>query len=181
GSQTQHQPSRRMPLDPAHLVERALLEYQPHIEHANVELVYSADADLPLIQGDDAVLRRALHNLISNAIKYGSAGGRIVVAVTRDPRGSAVQISVSDQGPGIGPADMPHIFEPFYRGAQALASQLHGSGLGLSLVKAAVEAHRGSVSVHSVPGQGSTFTMVLPATFQPVEQDDPPIALANAR
>ena len=74
-----------------------------------------------------------------------------------------MQISVADKGMGISSADLPHIFEPFYRGADAQARQIHGNGLGLSIVKGIVEAHGGSVSVQSVHGQGSTFAVHLPA------------------
>ena len=70
---------------------------------------------------------------------------------------------MSDKGLGISSADLPHIFEPFYRGAEALSRQIHGNGLGLSIVKGIVEAHDGHVTVHSTQGAGSTFVLHLPA------------------
>jgi signal transduction histidine kinase len=74
-----------------------------------------------------------------------------------------VRITVSDHGDGIPPAELPHIFEPFYRGADAVAQQIHGNGLGLSLVRRIVEAHGGRVSATSRPGAGTSFTITLPA------------------
>jgi two-component system phosphate regulon sensor histidine kinase PhoR len=74
-----------------------------------------------------------------------------------------VRIAVSDRGLGIPPSDLPHIFEPFYRGAEAQSRQIRGNGLGLSIVKGIVEAHGGRVGVESAPGKGSTFVMTLPA------------------
>jgi signal transduction histidine kinase len=74
-----------------------------------------------------------------------------------------VHIAVSDRGPGIDPDDLPHLFEPFYRGREALERQVQGNGLGLSLVKRIAESLGGRVSVRSAPGEGSTFTLQLPA------------------
>ena len=72
-------------------------------------------------------------------------------------------MAVADKGLGISSADLPHIFEPFYRGAEATSRQIHGNGLGLSIVKGIVEAHGGKVTVQSAPGAGSTFVLHLPA------------------
>jgi signal transduction histidine kinase len=74
-----------------------------------------------------------------------------------------VRITVSDHGPGIPAKDLPHIFDPFYRGGDALEQQIHGNGLGLSLVKKIVAAHGGQVTVVTRPGAGSAFTITLPA------------------
>ncbi len=81
-------------------------------------------------------------------------------------RGAEVQITVEDRGAGIAAVDLPHIFEPFYRGRGAVAAQIQGSGIGLSLVKQIVEAHGGRISVRSVPGVGSAFTLHLPVETQ---------------
>lgn len=120
-------------------------------------------ADVPL---DEAAYRRALNNLIGNALKYGTDGRWLGVAVamaTGKGGTPEVQVAVSDRGRGIDPADLPHIFEAFYRGADAKEQQIHGNGLGLSLVQGIVEAHGGRVTVKSAPGAGSTFTLHLPA------------------
>ena len=76
-------------------------------------------------------------------------------------------MAVADRGIGISPQDLPHIFESFYRGAEVAAAQIHGNGLGLSLVKHIVAAHGGRVTVESRPGEGSRFTIHLPAAAMP--------------
>ena len=87
---------------------------------------------------------------------------RVSAREARTRRGREVQIVVEDRGLGIPPADLPHIFEPFYRGSEAQSQQIHGNGLGLSIVRSIVEAHGGRVTVTSTPGKGSTFTMHIP-------------------
>jgi signal transduction histidine kinase len=120
--------------------------------------------DLPNVLGDAAALRSALQNLIANAVKYGGAdrwvGVRAEHVTGRNPE---ICITVSDHGAGIPPADLPHIFEPFYRGSDAMAAQVHGNGLGLSLVRRIAIAHGGRVAVSSKPHAGTTFTLTLPA------------------
>jgi signal transduction histidine kinase len=74
-----------------------------------------------------------------------------------------VEVTIEDKGIGIPPSDLPHIFDPFYRGKEVVAAQLHGNGLGLSLVKNIIEAHGGTITVASTPGEGSSFTLNLPA------------------
>jgi signal transduction histidine kinase len=86
-----------------------------------------------------------------------------------DRRHSEVRITISDHGPGIPAEDLPHIFDPFYRGADAVARQVHGSGLGLSLVRRIVVAHGGRVSVTTRTGAGSAFTIALPAAGPDVQ------------
>jgi signal transduction histidine kinase len=97
-------------------------------------------------------------------VKYGGANRWLRVAATTVPgrRGAEVRVSVEDRGLGIAAADLPHIFEPFYRGIDAQTRQIQGNGLGLSVVKRIIEAHGGRVSVESTHGSGSTFTVHLP-------------------
>jgi len=102
-------------------------------------------------------LEMALSNLLDNAVKFTPAGGRITVGARRE--GATARIWVEDTGPGIAPEDLPHIFERFYRGRNAPAE---GSGLGLAIVRWIAEAHGGQVTVHSRPGQGSRFELLLP-------------------
>jgi signal transduction histidine kinase len=120
-------------------------------------------SDLPNVIGDAAALRSALQNLIANAVKYGGedrwVGVRAEHLAGRHPE---ICITVSDHGAGIPPADLPHIFEPFYRGSDAMAGQVHGNGLGLSLVRRIAIAHGGRVAVSSKPNAGTTFTLTLP-------------------
>jgi signal transduction histidine kinase len=109
---------------------------------------------------DSGRLQQVLHNLIENSLRYTEPGGKIRVAVTTAP--GEARISVADTGLGIPEADLPLVFERFYRTKRSRAANPGGSGLGLSIVRWIVEAHKGSVSVESVVGEGSTFTVHLP-------------------
>ena len=103
---------------------------------------------------------QVLTNLLSNAIKYSPHGGKVVVRGRAEP--DQVVISVSDEGPGIATPELPHVFERFYRGASGLTKRVKGTGLGLFLAKAVVEAHGGRIWVISPAGQGTTFSFTLP-------------------
>ena len=105
-------------------------------------------------------LERALHNLVANAVKYSPDGGRVTIALSEDV--SEVRISVTDEGIGIPPADVPLIFERFHRGAN-VTGRISGIGLGLTSVLRAVEAHGGEIDVSSVEGEGTRFTVHLPS------------------
>jgi len=121
--------------------------------------------DLPPVIGDATALRSAVQNLVANAVKYGGRDRWVGIRAQHvsERRRSEVRITVSDHGPGIPQADLPHIFEPFYRGTDAIERQIHGHGLGLSLVRRIVVAHGGNVSVATRPGAGTSFTISLPA------------------
>lgn len=123
------------------------------------------------IYGDEALMVVAVHNLVANAIAYSGEGGRVGIGVTVD--GDAVEIAVADQGIGIAPEDQERVFERFYRVDQARSRNTGGSGLGLSIVKHAVQNHGGDVRVWSQPGRGSTFTIRLPLAEPPVEPPEP--------
>jgi two-component system, OmpR family, sensor histidine kinase SenX3 len=117
------------------------------------------------VVGDPVALRSAIQNLISNAIKYGG-DARWVRVSAKSLTHKMTRITVEDRGLGIASEDRKHIFEPFYRGREAVSRQIQGSGLGLHLVRRIIEAHGGSVSVHSEPGKGSTFTIDLPGVHE---------------
>ncbi len=123
-------------------------------------LVADFPDDFPCLRGDEERLRQVLSNLISNAIKYSPKGGEIRVSGKR--LGDHVRLRVSDHGPGIAPDDLPHIFDRFYRGDGELTRRVKGTGLGLFLTRAIVEAHGGTITVDSVLDQGTTFTVTLP-------------------
>jgi signal transduction histidine kinase len=160
------------------LIESALAEYEPLIREKGFQVEKSIAQGLPQVMADQPALKRSLQNLISNAMKY-SGDQRVLKIRATSPEGDRssreVCITVEDQGSGIEPADLPHIFEPFYRGREAKAAQIRGSGLGLSLVKHIIEAHGGNVSVKSAPQSGSTFTVHLPAADEEDGSDAQPM------
>ncbi len=137
--------------------------YVDAAEDAGLAFDVAAPEDLWL-EGDAVRLRRAVANLVDNAVKY-TAGARDAapgrVSLTAEPDGDHVVIAVTDTGTGIDPADLDHIWERLYRGDRSRSSR--GLGLGLSLVRALVEAHGGTVHVESTPGRGSRFSLRLPA------------------
>jgi two-component system, OmpR family, sensor histidine kinase KdpD len=123
----------------------------------------TVDGDVPEIRADAAQLERAFANLLENAGRYGGGSPVYVHARLAGGReGGGVLVSITDQGPGIDAAEQERIFEPFYRGRHARAQAWTGSGLGLAIVKGFVEANGGSISVQSLPGQGTTFYVLLP-------------------
>ncbi len=119
---------------------------------------------LPLIRGNPHRLRRVVENLLSNAVKYNREGGWI--AVSAECREGYIVVRVADSGIGIPPEDLPHIFDRFYRVQRPETEDIEGTGLGLSIVKSIIEKHGGRVWVESRPGEGSTFTFLLPAMEQ---------------
>jgi signal transduction histidine kinase len=153
------------PVDLGDLIEKALAG-NPSLEaQQDWRIEREIEPNLPPVLADPAALASAVRNIIDNAVKYCGAAHWIGIkakarATNHTPR---VEITIADRGIGIPESDLPHIFEPFYRGREVVAAQVHGNGLGLSLVKNIVEAHGGTIAVSSVPGEGSSFTLSLPA------------------
>jgi signal transduction histidine kinase len=117
--------------------------------------------DLPSVLGNPLRLGQAVSNLITNAIKYTPQGGQISISVTNED--GQVVVMVKDDGIGIPSADLPYIFDKFYRVQNKETEDIAGSGLGLSIVKSIVEKHQGRIWVRSQEGMGSTFAFLLPA------------------
>jgi signal transduction histidine kinase len=113
-----------------------------------------------IVHGDPSTLRRALVNLVENAVKYTKAGGKVELSLERD--GGHAVVAVSDTGVGMNPADADRIFEPFVRLDAARTGEAAGAGLGLAIVHSIVTAHDGRLSVQTAPGLGSTFAIRLP-------------------
>ena len=158
-------------IDVGPLFEDILSSSSSLIERAGIVVERTIPADLPRVLGDEAALRRVFQNLVDNAVKYGS-GGRWI-GITAVTSGSEVRVTVADRGMGIAPAEQARIFEPFYRAGEALSAPIQGAGLGLSLVERTVQAHGGSVSVKSAPGEGSEFTVQLPVAGRAAEVSAP--------
>lgn len=169
GARSGRQNFRLAPVAVPRLIESALAGLPPEAQTEPLQIERDLGPDLPPVLADEQALRRSLQNLLSNAVKYGGGARwiRIEARAAAGARGTPeVRIRVEDRGGGIAPGELAHIFEPFYRGRGAVAAQIHGSGLGLSLVKHIVEAHGGRVSVESAPGRGSAFTLHLPAAVK---------------
>jgi signal transduction histidine kinase len=164
GAQSGRKTMAPRPIEVRDLLDRAVAACRPQLRDSGFELEERVDQDLPLVLADAAEISRALQNLIRNAIKYGGEQRWIGIQALAQPGvgGGEVSITVRDSGLGIPRADLPHIFEPFYRAHEVVAAQIHGSGLGLSVVHQIVEAHGGRITVQSQPGKGSAFTLYLP-------------------
>lgn len=146
--------------------------YAEVAEDRGLTLIVDVATDLPPIVGDRARLMQAVANLIDNAVKYTPAPGRVTVSARAADGGAEVQ--VRDSGPGVRPEDRQRIWERLYRGDQSRSER--GLGIGLSLVRAIVEAHGGRATVESEPGQGARFTVWLPLKGRGAPAPSPPPA-----
>lgn len=152
-------PLQAEPVDVAATAQQALAACQPLIEAASVRIETTWDRGLPPVLAEPRALAHCIQNLVSNAVKYGGGAGWVGVSAARS--GEFVEIRVADRGPGIPPGELPHVFDPFFRGRRAIDDQIHGTGLGLSLVKSAVESFGGQVGVRSQEGRGAEFVIRL--------------------
>ena len=172
----------QQPLEVREIVDATMASTAGLIRAAHFTVEAEIEPDLPQVRGDLLALSQCLQNLITNALKYGREQGWIgirVRAVELGAAGKEIQISVSDRGIGIAAADLPHIFEPFYRSPSVAAAQIHGTGLGLSLARRIVEAMKGQLTVTSEPGRGSTFTLHLPCAEQVTASAESPNQAPN--
>jgi heavy metal sensor kinase len=146
-------------LDLASVVRHACELFQPAAEDKQVSLVCRIP-DSVALYGDNRMIQRMIANLLDNAIKYTPSNGTVTVTLRVDSNGQ-INASISDTGIGMASGDIPHIFKRFYRCDHSRSQT--GTGLGLSLARAIAQAHKGNISVHSLPDSGSTFTVTLPA------------------
>lgn len=161
----------KQPVDLAALSVSVVEQLETVAEARGVHL--ACDAPSPLrATGDAGWLERLLLILLDNAIKFTPSGGRVLVRLS--PEQAVARLDVRDEGPGIEPESVPHIFEPFYRADPGRSARSDGAGLGLALAKWIVGHHRGTIEVTSRPGDGSTFTVRLP--LRAAGQDEPPTA-----
>jgi signal transduction histidine kinase len=139
------------------LLERVLAGVEGTANAQKQALYLDLPADLPLVDADPQRVRQILANLVSNALRHAADCGQIRISAA--PRDGMVQISVVDNGPGISPQDLPHVFDRFWRGSTPRAE---GSGLGLAIARELVRAHGGEIWAESEPGQGAAFHFTLP-------------------
>ena len=147
------------PVSLADLVSAAVEQVHPLADKRGLEL-WDASGPSVVLEADEDLLLQLLLNLLDNAIKYTPSGGRVTVGWGLN--GREIELRVRDTGVGIGSEHLPHIFDRFYRLDKARSRGEGGTGLGLSISRWIAEAHRGSISVESSPGEGSTFTVRLP-------------------
>jgi len=152
------------PVDPATLLEHTALAHMIQAKEKNIDIRVEAAEDLPEIDVDLDRMTQVLGNLISNALRYTPEGGEI--ALLADAGGNLVRLRVRDNGSGIQPEDIPHIFDRFYRSDSARRQDREGSesGLGLAIAKSIVTANGGTIDVSSIIGEGTTFTITLPSS-----------------
>jgi two-component system phosphate regulon sensor histidine kinase PhoR len=152
----------KAPFDVLAVAKRAVESMGGQARAKSIKLGITAFSGvLPLAVGDEFGFRQVLTNLLDNALKYTPEGGGVTISV--EAAGGFLQVNVADTGIGISPADIPRIFERFYRVDKARSREAGGTGLGLSIVKHIVQAHGGRVWVESAPGSGSVFSFTIPS------------------
>ena len=148
----------RRPVEPRGLLEHTALAYLPAAESRGIALSVEGE-DTPPVSVDPDRLIQVLGNLVGNALRHTPNGGRVALSAARD--NGNVLLRVQDNGPGIPTADLPHIFDRFYRGDKARSDD-GASGLGLAIARSLIEAHDGRIAAENAPGGGALFTIVLP-------------------
>jgi signal transduction histidine kinase len=151
---------QREPIDLAHMIRQGLTDFQSTVSQAGLSLEAEIAPGVPPVAGDTLALRRVLDNLVSNAIKFTPAGGRVTVRLSCLEE--ALKLEVADTGIGIPGNRLDRIFDRFYQVDGTTTRQYGGVGLGLALVKEIVAAHGGQITVTSQVGVGTTFTILLP-------------------
>lgn len=150
----------RRPIDLAVFLKAVIDDWTRAAAQKNVALHLAVEADVPTLDGDDLRLEQVLNNVLDNALKHTPEGGEIGLSAAADT--DHVILRVEDNGSGISPADLPHVFERFYRADKARTRELGGTGLGLSIVKHIMHLHGGRVEAQSTMGHGTTITLFLP-------------------
>ncbi|MFN0103618.1 MAG: sensor histidine kinase [Bryobacteraceae bacterium] len=168
-----HAVGERRPVAVESVIEEALHSRGLGGPVSRIVVEKSLENGLPLVMADEMALKHAIQNLLDNAVKYGTENSDwigVSAQKVSDAKGDAVEVRVADRGLGIPPEERADIFNPFFRGRRAQQDQIHGTGLGLNLVKRIVEAHDGAIRVESEPGRGTAFIIKIPAA--PAELQD---------
>src|SRR5438132_3883400 len=147
------------PVNISSMTQSLAEQLEPVAASKDVSISCNCDPEV-ILRGDAAWVERIILNLADNAIKFTPTGGHVQIKLSRAD--SSAILDIADDGIGISPDDVPHIFERFYRADPSRSNRADGAGLGLSLVKWAVDQHRGSIQVESTPGHGTRFTVRLP-------------------
>jgi two-component system phosphate regulon sensor histidine kinase PhoR len=147
-------------LNPEKLITGCVAQLMPRAQRAGIALKTEINQELPRILCDPDRMKQVLINLLDNALKYTPRGGSVTVRAWADQE--HLCLAVRDTGIGIPAQDLPHIFDRFYRVDKARSRALGGTGLGLSIVKWLVEQHDGTITVSSIPGEGTEFVIRLP-------------------
>ena len=142
------------------IVRDAIDRMRPQADAKHISLQLAVPQNIPAMFLDSAAVFDAIRNLLDNAIKYSRSDSSVDVRV--ETSGASVDITVADEGIGVDPADRERIFEPFFRSRRGDTASVHGTGLGLALVKATALAHGGSVIASDRTGPGSRFILTLP-------------------
>lgn len=151
---------QKRPINPTDLLNRAGMAHQPKAREKAITLTIEPFDTLPLVKVDPRRIGQVLDNLVSNAIRYTPKNGRIFLNAQR--QNDTVQFSIRDNGPGIKPDDLRHIFDRFYRANRARTRTEGGSGLGLAIAKSLVVQHNGRIWAESQVGEGTVFHFTLP-------------------
>jgi len=162
-------------VDLSFLLGEAVATFWPRAEATNVALTLNVAPQVPAVKASAPQIRQVVDNLLDNALKYTSSGGFITVSCR--PLNEQVAISITDNGQGISTADLPYIFERFYRAdkARSRSGGPGGSGLGLSIVHSIIAAHNGQVSVDSQEGKGTTVRFTLPVYSEDLDDEGKPV------
>jgi two-component system phosphate regulon sensor histidine kinase PhoR len=147
-------------LNLSELFEEVLRDWKTRFAAKQLRSRLKIAEDMPNLEADEDRLQEVINNLLDNAVKYSEPGGEICLSATRND--NRIRISVSDEGIGIRPEDLPRIFERFYRVDKARSRELGGTGLGLSIVKHIAQLHGGTTEARSEVGKGTTITVILP-------------------
>ena len=151
------------------ILEQLKADHEPAARQKQIALAFDLPPKLPVLYADRDNVALALHNLVGNALKYTPVNGRVRVALRENA--DHIEISVTDTGIGIGPQDLPRIFDKFYRAQDKRVTTIKGSGLGLAIAREVIRLHGGDISVVSTLDNGSTFTLTLPMTQEVVASE----------
>ena len=154
------EPLRLEEVDVERLFEKMKETFLPLLKEKNLQLQVVSPAKAIRLHAESSSLERSLSNLIDNALKYNRPNGRVTLQA--QDGGGQVVLEVRDTGIGIAPADLPRVFERFYRADKSRSRESGGTGLGLAIAKHIAERHGGRIEVQSTPGKGSTFSLILP-------------------